>query len=72
MQMAKALKASGRVGPRSGLVRMVIYVRPEQLGAVVAEAQRRAQERGVVRADSSAVVREALDAWMKRGAKWPG
>jgi hypothetical protein len=68
MQIAKALKASGKVGPRSGLVRMVVYVRPEQLGAVVAEAQRRSQEKGVVRADSSAVVREALDAWIaKRG-----
>ncbi len=47
------------MGPRSGFARMVVYARPEVLGAVVAEAQRRAQEKGVV-------VREALDLWMKR------
>lgn len=64
--MAKAMKTSGKVGPRSGLVRAVFYVRPEQLGAVVTEAQGRAQAAGRVRSDASEVVREALDLWAKR------
>jgi hypothetical protein len=66
MQIARAVKASGKVGPRSGLVRMVVYVTPEHLGAVVDEGQRRAREAGRVRADASEVVREALDAWIGR------
>jgi hypothetical protein len=64
--MAEALRASGKIGPRSGFVKATFSITPEQLAAVVTEAQRRAQERGVIRADASAVVREALDAWAKR------
>lgn len=64
--MAQALKASPKIGPRSGFLKATFSVTPEQLAAVVTEAQRRAQDRGVVRADASAVVREALDTWMKR------
>lgn len=33
------------------------------MGAVVAEAQSRAQAKGVVRSDASAVVRETLTVW---------
>jgi hypothetical protein len=66
MEIAKGLKASGKVGPRSGFVRLVSYVTPEQLGTVVAEAQRRAAEKGSVRADASAVVRDALALWMTK------
>ncbi|MGC3998089.1 MAG: hypothetical protein QM767_11600 [Anaeromyxobacter sp.] len=64
--MAKAIKASGKVGPRSGFVKATFSLLPEQLAAVVTEAQDRAQERGVVRADASEVVREALEAWSKQ------
>jgi hypothetical protein len=68
--MAQALRARGKIGKRSGFVKATFSVEPEQLASVVTEAQRRAQERGVIRADASAVVREALDAWIaKRGRK---
>jgi hypothetical protein len=69
MEIARAVKASGKVGPRSGFVRMVVYVTPEQLGAAVDEAQRRARAAGRIRADASEVVREALDGWMGKRAR---
>jgi hypothetical protein len=54
-----------KAGKRSGLVKTVIYMKPEHLAALVTEARKRADERGAVRADASAVAREALDAWVK-------
>jgi hypothetical protein len=64
MSMTAALKA--KAAPRSGLVRVTMYLEPEQLAALVAEAQKRAAATGKVRADASAVAREALAAWLKR------
>jgi hypothetical protein len=59
--------AAGRkVGPRSGLAKAMFSLRPDQIEAVQAEAKRRADAAGAFRADASAVVREAIDAWMKR------
>jgi hypothetical protein len=59
-----SLKA--KAGPVSGLVKATFYVTPEVLAALVTEARKRADERGAVRADASAVAREALEAWLKR------
>ena len=59
-----ALKA--KAGPRSGLVKTSLYLKPEHITALVTEARARADERGAVRADASAVAREALEAWLKR------
>lgn len=51
-----------KVGKRSGNVRLVIQVRPDQVDALVVEATRR-RPPGGVRADTSAVVRDAIDAY---------
>lgn len=64
--MLKALKASPKLGKRSGLLKATFSLKPKQLAAVVTEAQRRAQVAGRIRADASEVVREALDAWIAR------
>lgn len=59
--------APGRkVGPRSGMVRVMFSITPEQDEALGAEALRRATAQGSRKLDASAVVREALSAWMKR------
>lgn len=59
--------APGRkVGPRSGLVRVMFSIDPEQLEALQVEALRRAKERGLFKPDASEVAREAFAAWMKR------
>ena len=63
--MAKAIKVSRKVGPKSGMVKATFSLEPEQLAALLAEAQRRAQERGAMRSDTSEVVRELMAAWMK-------
>jgi hypothetical protein len=64
--MAKAMKANpkSKIGPRSGFIKATFSLEPEQLAAVVGEAQRRAGAAGRIRADASEVVREALDAWI--------
>lgn len=56
-------KTTPSPGPKAGNVRMVVQVRPDHVEAVVAEANRRRELRGGVRADTSAVVRDALDAY---------
>jgi hypothetical protein len=64
--MAEAMKASRKVGPRSGFVKATFSLEPEQLAGIVAEANRRALGRGAMRADASEVVREAIVAWLGR------
>ena len=60
--VAKNLKT----GKRSGLARFVTYLEPRQLAELAAEARRRADERGAVRADVSSVIREAVDGWISK------
>lgn len=67
--MGKAIREGRKVGPRSGFVKATFSLEPEQLAGVVAEASRRATERGAMRSDASEVVREAIDEWRKRRAK---
>jgi hypothetical protein len=63
MAPKKTAAAAGRkAGAKAGNVRFVVQVRPDQVDAVVAEATRR-RAPGSVRADTSAVVRDALDAY---------
>jgi hypothetical protein len=42
---------------------------PDHLSALRAEALRRAREKKSARPDASAVLREILDAWVKRSGK---
>lgn len=63
--MAKAIKAGRRVGPRSGYVKATFSLEPAQLAAVFGEAVKRMGASGAGRPDASAVVREALAAWLK-------
>jgi hypothetical protein len=56
-------------GPKAGNVRLVVQVRPDHVEGLVAEANRRREQRGGVRADTSAVVRDALDAYPPLKAK---
>jgi hypothetical protein len=58
-----------RVGPKSGLVRVMFSIAPEQADALQIEAFRRAEARGSFKPDASEVVREALAAWMKKGTR---
>ncbi len=59
-----AQRATGkRVSPRSGLVKVTVSLRPEQLAQLMEEATRRALAAGASRLDLSNVVREALDLW---------
>jgi len=58
--------AQRKVGPRSGYVKAMFSIAPDQLAALQAEAMKRAQDRGTMRPDASELVREALAAWMKR------
>lgn len=64
--MAAAKKTGRKLGPRSGLARVVFSIALDQLEALQAEAMRRAQQRGSLKPDASEVLREALTAWMKR------
>ncbi len=67
--MAEAMRTARKVGPRSGFVKATFSLEPEQLAGVVAEANRRAVERGAMRSDASEVVREALVAWLGPAAE---
>jgi hypothetical protein len=58
-----------RVGPRSGFVKAIFSVEPEQLTAIRAEAMRRAQEAGSIRPDVSAIVRDALTQWLSKARR---
>jgi carbamoylphosphate synthase large subunit len=64
--MAEAMRATRKVGARSGFVKATFSLDPEQLAGVVAEANRRALARGAMRSDASEVVREAIVAWLGR------
>ncbi len=55
-----------KAGPRSGFVRAVVYVKPEQLAALQGLAKERAEERGELRPDVSEAARAVLADWMKR------
>ena len=60
-----AKKGAWRIGKRTGFTKATFSIEREQLAALVAEARKRADAAGVIRADASEVVREALAAWMK-------
>ena len=49
-----------------GLVRTVVALEPRQVEALRAEAVRRMLARKAGRIDAGEIVREAVDAWMKR------
>jgi hypothetical protein len=53
-----------KAGPRSGFVRAVLYVKPEQLAALHELAKERAEERGALRPDVSEAARSVLDGWI--------
>lgn len=55
-----------RVSPRSGFVKVLVSIEPDQHEALKAEAMRRAAARGTLRPDASELVREALAAYLKR------
>jgi hypothetical protein len=65
----QAATPARKVGPRSGLVRVMFSIDPEQLEALQAEALRRAKERGSFKPDASEIAREALERWMRRGSR---
>ncbi len=58
-----------KVGPKSGLVKTTVYLRPDQLKRLHDEARRRAAAAGQLRPDASAVLREAVDAGFAKQAK---
>lgn len=55
-----------KAGPRSGLVRAVLYVTPEQLAALHELAKVRAEEAGKLRPDVSEATRSVLAAWLEK------
>ncbi len=55
-----------KVGPRSGHLKVLFAITPEQHEALKTEAMRRAQARGTLRPDASELVREALDLWVAK------
>jgi hypothetical protein len=56
----------GGRGMSRGLTRTVVAFKPQQLEALRAEARRRMRARKVRKIDAGEVIREAVDAWMKR------
>lgn len=58
--------AQRKVGPRSGLIKVMISVKPEQFARIQAEAFHRAQAAGSLKTDASALIREAIDAWLAK------
>jgi hypothetical protein len=65
MARAKPSTSSWRVGKRSGLFKATFSITGEQLEALKREADRR-RPAGALRSDTSAVLREVLDAWLAR------
>ncbi len=53
-------------GIRRGLIKTVVSMEPRHLEALRAEARRRMMERKVRRIDTSEIVREAIEFWLKR------
>lgn len=51
---------------RPPLKRLMVRLTVEQVAALHAEALRRARERGSFKPDASELVREAVEAWMRR------
>ncbi len=47
-------------------LKVMFKIAPDQLEALRAEAMRRAKERNRGRIDASEVLREAVDAWMRK------
>lgn len=56
----------GGRGMKKGLVKAMFSMESRQLEALRAEATRRMVERKAGRIDASEVLREAVDAWLKR------
>jgi hypothetical protein len=55
-----------KAGPRSGFIRLVAYVKPEQLAALQALAVECAKERGALRPDVSEATRFVLSKWLAK------
>lgn len=55
-----------KAGPRSGLVKVAVYLEPEQLAALQELARSRARERGALRPDTSEAARHVLAGWLAR------
>jgi hypothetical protein len=62
-------EALGGRGMKKPYLKVMFKIAPDQLEALRAEAMRRAKERQRGRIDASEVLREAVDAWMKRRGK---
>jgi hypothetical protein len=65
MPQPKKTRGPGR--PAEGRVKVMVSMDPEQVDALRREAFRAAAEDRRARPDVSALVREAVDAWLKRG-----
>lgn len=65
-RQAELVRKGPRVSPRSGFVKVLVSIEPDQHEALKAEARRRSEARGTLRPDASELVREALGAWLKR------
>jgi hypothetical protein len=65
---ARLRNMSGRQ-TKGGLVQVTLTLDPDHLSELRAEALRRAREKKSGRPDTSAVVREILEAWVKRSGK---
>ncbi len=65
---ARLRDVSGRP-TKGGLVQVTLTLDPEALEKLRAEAVRRARARKSARSDVSELVREAIEAWLTKGAK---
>jgi hypothetical protein len=64
MAQRKAKPAEEQRSPLfKGHRKLAIYLKDDQVKDLLAEAQRRAQERGAIRTDLSEVIRDIVDAW---------
>jgi hypothetical protein len=66
LRKSRDLFPGRKKGRRSGFLRVMVSVTPEQLAALQAEATRRMRARGSLKPDAGEVVREAIDAWRGR------
>jgi hypothetical protein len=55
-----------KAGPRSGFVRVVLYVEPEQLAALQDLARERAESARALRPDVSEAARVVLSKWLAK------